>query len=453
MFKVSGMRGVRVGLFSNTYTTLRDRQISKIRTEFPRSMGVVKKTDADGLGFHLTPDLGGGVILLRNLDEPEKYIGAEMAIIAVEELTENTLETFNMLRGSLRWPNWKHTMFWGATNPLGPCLLWVRDLWVEGIFPTNLKRLAPQFHFVRGLPTDNKYLTEEYWDDLQTQPEHIRKAWIDGDWYSVAGAAFEEWRTQLHTVDTFKVPPNWLYAGGMDWGSRSKGVCRIFASGPEGDVVGMKELVFKKQTAADVGYTIGKMCQDLGPVQYIACDSQMWQVFNPGSPTIGEEVQAGALKAYGGNLDLCPKFFGVGKGHGSRVTRCEMMHKYLRWGDGTHEGSGEDVKEWERPLLRYTRDCAEAIRTLPALQVDKKEVEKVDTEGDDHSYDCDTYYLMSRPPLPERMDRGEPSDVHPGINYAEKRRMRPYEKAGQEKGREPKISWLPDGPLREVDWI
>src|SRR5690606_34283710 len=117
-----------------TYPELKDRQISKIQMEFPGWLGELKDTKADGFGFFLHEEFGGGAILLRNLDKPDKYQGAEFAAIAVDELTKTTYTTFNFLRGSLRWPGMTQTPFIAATNPGGIGHLWVKRLWIDGDF-------------------------------------------------------------------------------------------------------------------------------------------------------------------------------------------------------------------------------------------------------------------------------------------------------------------------------
>jgi len=99
-----GLRDVTTGLFCETYPELRDRQISKIKQEFPLWLGEVKSTQEAGLGFYIREDYGGGMIALRNLDDPSKYQSAEFAAIGVDELTKSTKQTFDILRGSLRWP-------------------------------------------------------------------------------------------------------------------------------------------------------------------------------------------------------------------------------------------------------------------------------------------------------------------------------------------------------------
>lgn len=194
-----GHYSVRVMLACEDYPSLLDRQISKILTEFPAWLGSFHQQAHE---YRLKPEFGGGVICFRNLDDPSKYQSAEFAAIAVDELTKNKLSTFDILRGSLRWPGIERTEFSGATNPTGLGAVWVRSLWIERQFPKNLAPLADEFAFVPGLPGDNPYLSPSYFDDLQTLPEQLRKAWAEGDWYAgVEGLVYQEFTADNLTDD------------------------------------------------------------------------------------------------------------------------------------------------------------------------------------------------------------------------------------------------------------
>lgn len=197
---MEGHSNVKVMLSTIDYPMLEDRQISKIDTEFPDWLGTLKDTKENGLGFYLHPSYGSGILALRNLDNPSKYKGSEWAAIAIDEVTENPFRTFNNLRGSLRWPGITRTKFLGGTNPDGRYNHWVRQLWVVRDFTEEFERLAPlkdEFVFVRGLPYDNPALTEDYWNDLLTQPEHIKRAWVDGDWFGgVEGLVYGEFGSE-----------------------------------------------------------------------------------------------------------------------------------------------------------------------------------------------------------------------------------------------------------------
>ncbi len=230
----AGHRGVRVGLFSEDYPTLEDRQISKIQREFPPWLGHLGTTKADGLAFYVKPQYGGGVLTLRNLDDPAKYVGGEFAGVGIEELTRVQRSTFDMVRGSIRWPGLTDTFFWAVTNPLGVGLTWVRQLWIEREFPKELQALAHQFHFIRAFPTDNHYLTPDYWSELESQPDYVKRAWIDGDWYVPVGVMFSEVRPAIHQVPASPPGADSTLEIIGDWGYEHAAVALWIETTPEG---------------------------------------------------------------------------------------------------------------------------------------------------------------------------------------------------------------------------
>jgi phage terminase large subunit len=180
-----GLVGVRVGLFCEDYPSLKDRQVSKIATEFPAWLGSLRESKSEGLAFHLAPAYGSGILALRNLDDATKYQSAEFAIIAIDELTKNRENTFHVLRGSLRWPGVADTQFIAASNSNGLGREWVRRFWIEKDFSARpeLAPIASQFCYIKASPRDNPHLAPSYWDDLNTLPEHLRRSWRDGDWF------------------------------------------------------------------------------------------------------------------------------------------------------------------------------------------------------------------------------------------------------------------------------
>ena len=192
-FGARGTKSVDVMLACEDYPSLVGRQVGKIEKEFPAWLGSVQTTKTKGLGFHLKPEYGGGSILFRNLDDPSRYQSAEFAIIAIDELTKNPVKTFDILRGSLRWPGVERTQFVAATNPAA---CWVRDYWIERKFPAELEPSADEFAFVPALPGDNPHLDKSYWQELNTLGGALREAWLHGDWWAgIEGVVYENFAT------------------------------------------------------------------------------------------------------------------------------------------------------------------------------------------------------------------------------------------------------------------
>jgi hypothetical protein len=172
----AGRLGVRVMLACEDYPSLYERQVSKMEAEFPSWLGKFKRND-----FVLASCYGSGVIACRNLDDPSKYQSSEFAAMAIDEITKNPAKSFDILRGSLRWPGIEDVKLVGACNPEAN---WVRQYWIEKSFPEGLLGHEDEFAFVPALPQDNPHLDKSYWDMLGTLSGALRQAWLHGDWYA-----------------------------------------------------------------------------------------------------------------------------------------------------------------------------------------------------------------------------------------------------------------------------
>lgn len=170
------LKGIRAGLFCEDYPSLEDRHLSKIKYEFPAWLGTYNQQRHE---FTLKPEYGSGIIAFRNLDDPEKYLSVEFAVMGVDEINRNQKPVFIELRKRLRWPGIKDVRFLGACNPIGEA--WVKNMWVKRMFPQE-ENEQYEFVFVPALPTDNPYLDATYYKSLESLPETQRKAFLEGNW-------------------------------------------------------------------------------------------------------------------------------------------------------------------------------------------------------------------------------------------------------------------------------
>lgn len=178
LFAKYKMPGIRAGLFCEDYPSLNDRHLSKVRYEFPAWLGKYNEAKHE---FTLAPEYGSGVIAFRNLDDPEKYLSVEFAIMGVDEINRNPIVTFRELRKRLRWSGIKEVKFLAACNPRGEA--WVKNMWVKRMFPPE-ENEQYEFVFVPALPTDNPHLDASYWKSLESLPPAEKKAFLEGNWDS-----------------------------------------------------------------------------------------------------------------------------------------------------------------------------------------------------------------------------------------------------------------------------
>ena len=366
------LKRVRVGLFCETYDALKDRQLSKMKMEFPLWLGELKRTEADGLCFFLREEYGSGMIALRNLDDPSKYKSAEFAAIASDELTMNLMDKFNTLRGSLRWKGVDHTVFLAATNPGEKGHIWVKRLWIDKVFPPEMKDIKDQFTFIKALPKDNPYLSEQYWIDLNSQPEEIRKAWVDGDWDVFEGRAFPTFNPTRHVIEPQALPAYWPKWRATDWGYANPFCCLWLCKNPDnGRVYVYREVYYAGLTDRKQA----KLIMEVTPEDNVSltfADPSMWTRKN-----VQDVVTSTADEYAAVGLPLI-------RGDNDRMSGKRKIDRLL------------ELLPDGQPGLLIMKNCPHLIEQLGGLARDKHRVEDVDTDQEDHAYDTLRYGLTSQ---------------------------------------------------------
>lgn len=364
----TGLKGIRAGLFCEDYPALHDRHLSKIPYEFPNYLGTYKAQQHE---FILHDHLGGGVIAFRNLDDPSKYLSSEFALIEVDELTKNPKETFDFLRLRKRWPGIERTKFIGASNPGGVGHDWVKQLFIERNFPLE-ETEKEQFHFIKALPQDNKYLPETYYNTLGSLPEKLRKAYRDGNWDVFEGQYFGEWDLNQHVIQPFTIPETFKRFRAYDHGREAPATCGWYALDYDGRVYKYREFYAKGLNVDQIANEINRLSQN-ETYDYSVAD-----------PAIFANI--GYTDKFGGQT-IAESFAHRGiqflPASNRRIDGWNLMHQYLYW----------DVNK--KPLLQYFNTCYNSIRTIPSLIHDEYKLEDVDTKGEDHAADTDRYFLMS----------------------------------------------------------
>lgn len=369
--KEQGKTGVRVGLFCEDYPSLKDRQITKIEKEFPKWLGRLSDSQIEGMSFVLRPEFGGGVLALRNLDDPSKYASSEFAIAAVDELTKNKREVFDQLRSIIRWPGIDNTGFWGGTNPGSVGHLWVKKLWVDRDFGME-DPPKDQFRFVKSLPTDNPHNAQSYLEELRLLPERLKKAYYDGNWDVFEGQYFTEWDKNQHVVPPFPIPHSFKRFRAYDHGRDAPACCKWYALDHDGRVWVYREFYAKGLNVDQIASQINRLSTG-ETYEYSVAD-----------PAIFANI--GFTDKFGGQT-IAESFARQGvmfiPASNRRVDGWALMHQYLYWTDE------------KPPRIIYFNTCFDSIRTVPALVHDDLKPEDVDTDSEDHAADCDRYLLMS----------------------------------------------------------
>lgn len=265
-----------------TYNDLVNRHLSKLEEELGH-LGRVKESTKRGLCFEFhDPTMGG--VYLRNIDDPDKYRGAEFPYILVDELTEVTRKQFDNLlyplRSSLPLP---FKPFLAATNPDGFGHQFVKKLWISKDFEGE--NLNPdRFFFVPALPTDNPtYDGNVYGETLSSLPEWKRRARLEGSWDAPSGARWPQLDSRTHLFNFQQrfphgLPDTWQLIMGVDWGLKDPYCALWIAMDPENNAhVVREDYLADLSTDLQVERVLRKT-QRNERVRIVYMDSQMWEV-------------------------------------------------------------------------------------------------------------------------------------------------------------------------------
>lgn len=371
-----------------------------------------------------TVQIGTGHLLVRSAENvlSLKGSGARLRGVVVEEAAWLPLEAAwkDVIRPALMdnegWSVWISTPNGGQdgnTDKLAPSFFnRVCTEILEG-------KRGPEWAQFHATARDNPTIARSEFDAmLEDYPEgSIRRAQeIEAELVlGGEGLAFPEWSSEVHVVQ-YEAPANWGWAGGFDWGYSSPGCCLIGRFAPDRDILLRYETYFKKETACEVGERIAKQLRGTGqafPDQFpIFTDPS---VFNPldGRPSYADEVQRGLRNVLGDRAPvMVPASMVRTENRGIRESGWLVLHEALRWRlaeDGTRPRHLDAA-------LKVHKACPNLIRTLPALPVDPRHPEDVDTTAEDHAADALRYLLQSRIRRPDQREgRDVPAGVHPGF--------------------------------------
>ena len=365
------IKGLPVGLFSEDYPTLKDRQISRIQREFPSFLGELKEDKNEGYAFFIREEYGGARILLRNLDDPSKYMSSEFAGEFVEELTRCPETTFQDLRNRLRFPGVTEVKFMGASNPGGVGHGWVRKFFVDKLADDPEQK---RFSYVHANAYDNKYINPDYIKQLESLPPKKRKAYLEGSWDIFEGQVFTEFNRNIHVINPIIPKPEHPRVAGIDWGFSAPTVLLVGALYPE-NFNGLKFtrlIIYREidgtETTPEQWATIFRRdIPELARIKFYG-DPAMFNKLQDSAFSIADQFRKDGIY--------------IQKSTNNRLTSVTTIHNWLSLAP-----DGE-------PYMKITDNCRHLIKTIPEAMYDDNVQEDIDRNwADDHWTDSARYLL------------------------------------------------------------
>ncbi len=342
------------------------------------------------------------------------YLSSEWDYIGFDELSTFPLEMFLQISAAARSKQGAayKALVRACSNPLGVGAGWMKQWFIDR--NVNLSEY-PDYH-----PDDfemqfsrldgNKYVNKkEYEKRLRNLPEHVRKAWLLGE-FVVEGAYFTDFMPKRE-IGGKVVPwhltsdmPTWkgesllsiswinVYRS-IDWGYfPDPAVCHWHIILPNKRKITFKERTWTRTLAADVAADIKRQSEGMHIVESY-CDPTMFIKTGTTAYSIGEIFEQNGVPLVASQNDR--ELYGY--------SIHEMLNTVV-----------DDLPSWQ--ILEYA--CPELVRTIPLLQMDPNDGRKI-ADGPDHWVISCAYFAMG----------GGPPSRDPVVNLTP-RWMRPKSSRG-----------------------
>ena len=342
--------------------------------------------------------------------DASSYQGWSLTWIGIEEAGEYPdSKAIDLLRACLRGPVPCYLRL--TANPGGPGNSWLKKRFVDPA-PRGYQVLT---EMLDGIPMERLFIPCTPFDNqinLRNNPRYIAQlrqigspelqaAWILGEWNISVGCYFSEvWAPSLQVITPFDLPKSWTRLRGFDWGSTKPSACPFGAiartdwqfkeSGKprlmkKGSLVIWQEWYpLERDRKGEEVYNKGlyhendvqgrELAKVSGSHIFNGCVADPSIFDERGGKSIYTQLQEGAaLEGYALSFDRAPN---------QRVEGWLDLRRLLRNSLNLNP---------EEPGLYIFKTCRHLIRTLPALQRDKKDLDDIDTSQEDHLADALRY--------------------------------------------------------------
>ena len=341
----------------------------------------------------------------------DDYLSAEIHICLFDEATTFTPTMLRFIRSRVRLgslqipPHLKGVLpfiIYG-TNPRGPSHHYFKSGWVDAAIPKT-KFIAIQSDggmtrmFIPAFLKDNPSLIKNdpgYANRLYgLGDDSIVKAYLDGDWTVVEGAALPKFSHKYHVIKEREIPKSWEIKRGYDYGfSAPYSILFYTIATGESEYEDFNPI---KGSIIIVGEIYGDDFKEEGLSEEVSitCDKiKLFETENDWIVKPGPADNAINDKEQGPSIAGLMKDEGIewlksDKSPGSRINGLALCRQMLKNAMG---------KIQEKPALYVFNTCPRLIGHLSNLQLDDKTGEDVATSGQpDHDWDVLRYIILNK---------------------------------------------------------
>jgi phage terminase large subunit len=401
--------GIQILIIRRTLKDLRKNHELPLMAELKD----IAKYNAQNKEFHFP---NSAMIFLGYCDSEAdvlQYQGQNYDVIFVEEATQFTEFQLDCLtecnRRSPTMEGAFTSRMYYTCNPGGPSHSRIKRLFIDKDYKSTEN--PDDYEFIPSKVYDNDYIMKNdpnYVKTLENLPEMRRRAMLDGDWDAFEGQYFPEWNRDIHVIQPFEIPRNWVKFRSLDYGMDMT-ACYWWAVDTRGNCFVYREL----HEPGLILSAAAKRIIDLTPknelIDYTVASPDLWNKRQETGES-GFEIMTNAGLG------------GLRRAKNGRIAGWRVMREYLK----------PITDEFGKPSarLRFFPNCKNAIKNIPQLQYDEKVLEDVAGEPHEitHAPESIRYGAISRPPItpdgqldfPEDMPEVEKERAIINIQFDEK---------------------------------
>ncbi len=377
----------------------------------------------------------GEELLFRAIDSvadyDDKYHGQEFSFIGWEELCSwSDLTLYHTMMSCLRvssddedQSNMPPLLVRATTNPYGAGRSVVKRYFIDvapagKIYEEDIEfegeiHKSKRLH-IYGTFKENPYLNKDYilsFASLKESDYNKYRSWVYGDWEAVSGGMFGDlWDYNQHVIKPFKIPENWYVDRSFDYGTASPFSCLWFAESngemfidghgnltsiPKGSIIIINEYYGASSLLENnkgLNLNASKIAENIKQKETVM-RSNVLSLFTkindgPADNSIWNDSKVRGLKTV---ADLFEekgiKWKKSNKAKGTRITGVEYFKEML---------IATKNKDESMPHIYVFNNCKFFINNVPALQIDSKNPEDIDSSQPDHDWDALRYRLLTK---------------------------------------------------------
>lgn len=358
----------------------------------------------------------GSRILFRYCDcdkDAARFQGTEVDVLFIDEATQHSETQLHALRACVRGVNNYPKRVYCTMNPGGVGHGWAKRLFIDRQYEGAER--AEDYSFIRSLVTDNAALMAadpDYLRSLQSLPDKLRRAWLDGDWDIYEGQFFEDFRPTpdislarergcgedaeelrrqrrfTHVIAPFDLAASacrgWTIFRSYDFGYGRPFSCAWWAVDYDGRLYRILEYYgCTGQPNQGLRLSPDEQFREIARLEHEHPWLRGRSIDGVADPSIWDSSRGESVAETAARYGI---YFLPGDNH--RVAGWMQCHYRLQFDE---EGL---------PGMYVFDTCAAFLRTVPALEFSRMRPEDLDTEQEDHVADEWRYACMSRPIAP-----------------------------------------------------